>query len=72
MNLRLSRERAASVRERLIALGVPRARLDVQGRGLTEPIASNDTEAGRQQNRRVEIAIIASEAFRNQAKQQAR
>jgi flagellar motor protein MotB len=31
------------------------------GRGLTEPIATNDTADGRQQNRRVEIAIFASE-----------
>jgi outer membrane protein OmpA-like peptidoglycan-associated protein len=70
-NQRLSEQRARSAADYLVSHGVPRARLDVQGRGLTEPIASNDTEAGRQQNRRVEIAIIASEAFRNQARQQA-
>jgi flagellar motor protein MotB len=38
------------------------------GKGETEPIQSNDTDAGRQANRRVEIAIFASEAYRNQVK----
>jgi flagellar motor protein MotB len=44
--------------------------LRTAGRGETEPIATNDTEAGQQQNRRVEVAIYASEAYRNQLKSQ--
>jgi len=70
-NQRLSERRARAAGEYLMSLGVPASRLQMVGRGLTEPIASNDTEAGRQQNRRVEIAIIANEALRNQARQQA-
>jgi flagellar motor protein MotB len=41
----------------------------MDGRGELEPVASNATEDGRQQNRRVEVAIYASEATRQQAKQ---
>ena len=55
MNLRLSRERADSVRERLIAHGVPRARLETQGFGESHPAAPNRTRAGRAKNRRVEF-----------------
>ncbi|MCU1279219.1 MAG: OmpA/MotB domain protein [bacterium] len=55
VNLRLSRERAESVRERLIALGVPRARLETQGFGESHPTAPNRTRAGRAKNRRVEF-----------------
>jgi outer membrane protein OmpA-like peptidoglycan-associated protein len=55
INLRLSRERAESVRERLIALGVPRARLETQGFGESHPTAPNRTRAGRAKNRRVEF-----------------
>jgi outer membrane protein OmpA-like peptidoglycan-associated protein len=55
MNVHLSRERADSVRERLIALGVPRARLETQGFGELHPTAPNRTRAGRAKNRRVEF-----------------
>jgi outer membrane protein OmpA-like peptidoglycan-associated protein len=55
MNLRLSRERAESVRERLVALGVPRGRLETAGFGETHPTAPNRTRAGRAKNRRVEF-----------------
>ncbi|HEV8480774.1 MAG TPA: OmpA family protein [Candidatus Eisenbacteria bacterium] len=68
-NLGLSERRARSAAQYLASRGV--TRYDTRGRGETEPIASNDTEAGRQQNRRVEIAIYASEEARQRAKQQA-
>ena len=56
-NKRLSEQRAESVREYLTQRGVASNRINVVGIGLQRPIASNDTEAGRQQNRRVEIVI---------------
>ena len=67
-NLDLSQRRAAAASAYLQARGVPSARLHATGKGESEPIASNDTEAGKQQNRRVEIAIYASEAYRNRVK----
>ena len=67
-NLDLSQRRAAAASAYLQAKGVPASRLHATGKGESEPIASNDTEAGKQQNRRVEIAIYASEAYRNRVK----
>jgi outer membrane protein OmpA-like peptidoglycan-associated protein len=58
MNVRLSRERAESVRERLVAHGVPRARLETQGFGESHPAAPNRTRAGRAKNRRVEFVAV--------------
>ena len=52
-NLDLSRRRASAVGSYLISRGVPSARLSTSGRGETEPIAPNDTDADRQKNRRV-------------------
>lgn len=57
-NQRLSERRAASVANELIARGVSPARIEVAGRGEANPVASNDTESGRAQNRRVEIRIV--------------
>ena len=54
-NLRLSEERANSLRARLIELGIAPQRLEAVGYGETRPIATNDTEAGRSRNRRVEF-----------------
>lgn len=56
-NLLLSENRAAAVRTYLIARGVPGYRITAMGFGEAMPIARNRTEAGRQQNRRVEIEI---------------
>jgi outer membrane protein OmpA-like peptidoglycan-associated protein len=56
-NMDLSQRRAASVANVLVNSGVASGRVQTIGRGETQPIASNATEAGRSQNRRVEIII---------------
>jgi len=56
-NEKLSRERAASVMTYLTTKGIPATRLTSEGYGETRPIATNNTAAGRQQNRRVEISL---------------
>ena len=60
-NLKLSGERAASVRNYLASKGVSSSRFQVTGLGIADPIASNETVDGRSQNRRVEFAITANE-----------
>ncbi|HEX8832194.1 MAG TPA: OmpA family protein [Longimicrobium sp.] len=65
-NMGLSQNRAQSAANYLAAQGIARNRVRIEGRGESEPIASNETEAGRGQNRRVEIAIFASEQYRQQ------
>lgn len=56
-NQTLSEQRANSVAEYLINQGVAPSKLTSQGRGESEPIADNETEAGRAQNRRVELHL---------------
>ncbi|AOY88028.1 hypothetical protein BKP64_07510 [Marinobacter salinus] len=56
-NQRLSERRAMSVYDSLLKQGISSRRVEVQGYGEAYPVASNDTSAGRQQNRRVEIVI---------------
>ena len=58
LNLQLSRQRAASVVEWLRAHGVAAQRLTSQGYGPERPLDSNDSEAGRRNNRRVEFRIV--------------
>ncbi|MFV8372556.1 OmpA family protein [Flavobacterium sp. LB2P74] len=60
-NLKLSGERAGSVRNYLASKGVSSSRFQVTGLGIADPIASNETVEGRSQNRRVEFAITANE-----------
>ena len=57
LNMRLSRSRAEAVRTALVKRGVARKRLKTHGFGTERPIASNDTEDSRAQNRRVELRI---------------
>jgi outer membrane protein OmpA-like peptidoglycan-associated protein len=56
-NVQLSRERANATRDYLASRGVTANRMMTDGRGEREPVASNDTEAGRARNRRVEIFV---------------
>jgi outer membrane protein OmpA-like peptidoglycan-associated protein len=64
-NQRLSERRSNSAAAYLAAQGVARTRLAATGKGESEPVTTNETDAGRQKNRRVEVAIYASEAYRN-------
>jgi outer membrane protein OmpA-like peptidoglycan-associated protein len=61
-NLDLSKRRAASVRQWLIDHGIDPGRLESQGYGITQPIETNDTDAGRAANRRVEFKITQEES----------
>jgi outer membrane protein OmpA-like peptidoglycan-associated protein len=63
-NQRLSENRSGSARDYLVQQGVAPSRIRAVGMGESEPVASNDTDVGRQENRRVEVAIFASEAYR--------
>jgi outer membrane protein OmpA-like peptidoglycan-associated protein len=63
-NMDLSLRRAQSVRNYLAAHGINPSRLSAQGLGSDYPIASNDTELGRQQNRRVEVVVQTDIATR--------
>jgi outer membrane protein OmpA-like peptidoglycan-associated protein len=65
-NQDLSERRAAAAADYLVSQGVTRSRVGTRGRGETEPIASNETELGRSQNRRVEVAIYASDAYKRE------
>lgn len=61
-NQGLSERRARAASNYLIGQGVNSGRLQAVGRGETEPIAENSSDAGRQLNRRVEVAIYASKS----------
>jgi outer membrane protein OmpA-like peptidoglycan-associated protein len=63
-NRKLSAARAEAVVALLAADGVQRARLTGRGLGDSEPVANNASEAGRKQNRRVQVQIAANEELR--------
>lgn len=63
-NEELSTRRANAARGYLMGQGITSSRIHASGRGEFEPLATNETEAGRQANRRIEVAIFASEAVR--------
>ena len=60
LNQRLSERRAEAVKDALVLRGIESRRIDARGYGPAFPIASNDSETGRQLNRRVEIVIDPS------------
>jgi outer membrane protein OmpA-like peptidoglycan-associated protein len=56
-NQKLSERRAQAVQQYLVKNGIAAAKVSVRGMGESNPIASNDTEAGRERNRRVEVIV---------------
>jgi outer membrane protein OmpA-like peptidoglycan-associated protein len=69
-NMELSKRRAQSVANYLVGSEVAASRMSMQGWGEEHPVASNDTEAGRAQNRRVELAIWANDKLKKAAERQ--
>ena len=73
-NQQLSEKRAGAVRDYLVQQSISAEAIEARGFGKTEPVASNDTPEGRQQNRRVEMVIsgdaIGASAKANTALQQ--
>ncbi|GGC79262.1 membrane protein [Flavobacterium lutivivi] len=70
-NLKLSDQRAASVKAYLASKGLAASRFVTTGMGIADPIATNDTPEGRSQNRRVEFAITANEKMVQDAQKEA-
>jgi len=66
-NLKLSDRRAKSVSDYLDGAGVSSSRLGTRGFGESKPVSNNDTDQGRKQNRRVEVAIWANDELKKQA-----
>lgn len=70
-NQSLSQRRAQAAAQYLASQGVSNVRLRTAGLGETEPVAANVDEAGRMKNRRVEVAIYASQALKTNALREA-
>lgn len=70
-NKTLSERRANAAASYLVSQGVKGSRIRTLGLGETEPVATNETEAGQQANRRIEIAIYASKDMQEAARRQA-
>ncbi|MDR0231940.1 MAG: OmpA family protein [Dysgonamonadaceae bacterium] len=69
VNQPLSEQRAASVKSFLVSQGVSSARMQTQGFGSSDPVASNATTAGKAQNRRVEVYILPNAKMIQDAEQ---
>lgn len=66
-NQKLSERRAQAVASYAASIGVSTSRFQTVGYGESQPVASNDTAAGKQANRRVEIAVMANEKMKQAA-----
>ncbi|MFN8643318.1 MAG: OmpA family protein [Candidatus Binatia bacterium] len=71
LNDRLSKERAQAVADELVANGVNPARIVTFGAGASNPVATNATPEGRQQNRRVDIVVKPDEGLQRESSQPA-
>lgn len=71
-NLKLSEQRAASVKSYLSGKGLKSSRFNTVGRGEADPIADNSTASGMSKNRRVEFAITANEKMVQDAQKEAK
>jgi len=69
-NMSLSQQRATSVTDYLISQGLDASRFQTKWYGENQPIADNTTTEGKAKNRRVELAIVASEALKKEAQEQ--
>lgn len=69
-NMDLSKKRATSVTDYLISQGIAKSRLTTKWYGENQPVGDNTTKEGKAKNRRVELAIVASDALKSEAKQQ--
>ncbi len=61
-NQKLSIRRAQAVKDYLVSLGLPAERIFIEGKGATQPVASNKTSEGRARNRRVDVEVIGTKA----------
>lgn len=69
-NMGLSQRRAQSVTSYLVGKGIPNGRFTTKWYGEVQPVESNDTASGKAANRRVELAIIASDELKEEAREQ--
>ncbi|MDC6405616.1 MULTISPECIES: OmpA family protein [Maribacter] len=69
-NMKLSEQRATSVTSYLVAKGIDPSRFTTKWYGENQPVGDNNTVEGKAQNRRVELAIVASEELKEEAVQQ--
>jgi outer membrane protein OmpA-like peptidoglycan-associated protein len=69
-NMALSERRAMAAKNYLVSQGVSPSRIRAEGRGSAEPVAPSDNEVDRERNRRVEVAIYASDEFKTRARNQ--
>jgi len=70
-NMELSKERAQSVTDYLASNGISNSRIETNWYGEEQPKYDNSTEEGRSKNRRVEVAIVANQELKEEAKQKA-
>ncbi|TDS13854.1 OmpA family protein [Sphingobacterium paludis] len=71
VNQKISESRANAVKAYAVSQGLGGARIKTQGKNYSEPLASNDTDAGRAENRRVEIVIVAGDKMIKEAESEA-